>query len=849
MEVSTVKDHVTHAVIGGMEAESMGISDDPAFYHMLSSQLYSDEKRAVIRETLCNAWDAHIEAGCTDKFVDVTLTDNKLTIQDYGLGIPRNLIRPIYGVYGSSTKKKNALVTGGFGLGCKAPFSYVDHFEVISCHDGEKTIYRMSKSSGEVMGKPSILPIMSVPTSESGITVSLHVKSLSDKSTFNRLINEIASQGEMKVRLNGIEIKTMPFSKAKHGYLIVKKSDFGGRSNHPIQVRYGSVIYPVEDNPAYAREYRSAKAYLQDITANNGNLWHRNHSVESDWILILQAQPNTISITPSRESLSMVEQTTDTLNKLLTNFVETVFSGEELKQVCYKLASQSINDIWRFGKPADALSMQAGLIRTETVEQHKPRFITDPVDAASYHLMYNFPTWKGFHEKQIRERINALIASGFGNRGLLQTYRTAYFKRKHLTRRVRGYQGLNDNKRYVDYSTHPWFATRILAPVVEAIRKEPLLDLKNFGVWDNTRYHRGPRGYREADFIPYKDYRIPGIDELLPYARGVVIIGHSRLAIEERAHRMSAMKHWFGDVRKNLCYIVPRNPRKLEAAIKLFSKLGFYVVDTTQRQSWDPAPEVIAAQKAMNPPLPKKKKLSGYLCLAGLGDSLNLNKLFDEEAARIDKPEFVVRISPATQVLKNFGDAHYFADCQSMQAIVRMYGERGGVVSMDKALKNAYDEGSLSLNQFIARELLNAYKNNPEIESHYRNSCDHMSGDHDYWLNTDKHDLLQSIIEDDVLRTKFGLALKHGQDARDFILLYKSFDSNHDRTKYPEIKEIHDLIESWVPHEPFKKLLKSIKESQLVRFLDTKQLRTNLGLLAEDRKKVARSLIMTALKG
>jgi hypothetical protein len=529
------------------------------------------------------------------------------------------------------------------------------------------------------------------------------------------------------------------------------------------------------------------------------------------------------------------------------NFAETVFSGEELKQVCYKLASQSINDIWRFGKPADALSMQTGLIRTETVEQHKARFITDPVDAASYHLMYNFPTWKGFQERQIRERINALIASGFGNRGLLQTYRTAYFKRKHLTRRVHGHVGKHN--KYVDYTTHPWFATRILAPVVQAIRKEPMLELKNFGVWDKTTNHRGHKGYRNYDFIPYRDYKIPEISELLPYTRGVVILGYSRLAIEERAHRMNAFKHWFGDVKKNLCYIVPRNPRKVEAALKLFKKLGFYVVDTTERQKWDPAPEIIAAEKALNPPAPKKKKLSGYLCLAALGTELSLEKLFDEEAVRIDKPEFVVRISPATQTLKNFGSDHYFGNQASMRAIVRMFGSRGGVVSMEKAVKNAYDEGASSLNQFMAAELLKLYKTNPEIESYYRNTRNHMSGDHDFYLNGEQDDLLKTIMMDDVLRSKFGLAPKWGQEAHDAILLYKSFDSRHDRDKFPEVKEIYDLIQSWVPHEPLKKLLKLIKNSQLVRFLETEEMRKTLSLLTEDRKKVARSLIMTALKG
>ena len=92
-------------------------------------------------------------------------------------------MQPIYGVYGASTKKQDATVTGGFGLGCKAPFAYSEHFEVTSWHKGTKTIYNLSRSSAEVNGKPGIFPIASFPTTESGLQVRIPLNN-GDRSEF-----------------------------------------------------------------------------------------------------------------------------------------------------------------------------------------------------------------------------------------------------------------------------------------------------------------------------------------------------------------------------------------------------------------------------------------------------------------------------------------------------------------------------------------------------------------------------------------------------------------------------------------------------------------------------------------
>ena len=140
MQVSNVQDHVTHAVIGGKATIEFGISSSAEFFHILSSTLYSDQLLAVVREVMCNAWDAHIHAERTSTPIKVTVSDTEFKVEDSGFGIPHGDIGLIYGTYGNSTKKNDGQQTGGFGLGCKAPFAYTDHFEVQSSNDGVRTI-------------------------------------------------------------------------------------------------------------------------------------------------------------------------------------------------------------------------------------------------------------------------------------------------------------------------------------------------------------------------------------------------------------------------------------------------------------------------------------------------------------------------------------------------------------------------------------------------------------------------------------------------------------------------------------------------------------------------------------
>lgn len=311
MQVSTPEDHLTHALVGGGESISMGVSDDAALMHILSTSLYTHPKLASVREIMCNGWDAHIAAGITDTPLHIELTPTKISVRDFGLGIHHDNIGKIYGTYGNSTKRDDSKSTGGFGLGSKAPFAYVDNFEVISNHQGVATVYRISKSSMERGGKPSINVVMQIPTTETGIKVSMDIKPGRDYEEFRALVNEVLILGGIKALINEATdpVAVLPLSESPTGYIIHSYTKQTIRGDSPIYIRYGNVVYPVPASADYETEYD----YVVELM----------ESIHHDRRIIFQCAPDSISIAPSREALQLNDTTVASIKAALMTIKES----------------------------------------------------------------------------------------------------------------------------------------------------------------------------------------------------------------------------------------------------------------------------------------------------------------------------------------------------------------------------------------------------------------------------------------------------------------------------------------------------------------------------------------------
>lgn len=141
----------TTKVSGNASApRTFAIQASTSAFATLSSGLYNDKIRAIIRELACNAWDAHVMAGKKDVPFDIHLPtelEPVFRITDYGVGLSHEDVLNLYCTYFSSNKSQSNDVVGALGLGSKSPFCYTQSlddpqgFTVVSRFGGMKRIY------------------------------------------------------------------------------------------------------------------------------------------------------------------------------------------------------------------------------------------------------------------------------------------------------------------------------------------------------------------------------------------------------------------------------------------------------------------------------------------------------------------------------------------------------------------------------------------------------------------------------------------------------------------------------------------------------------------------------------
>ena len=129
---------------GDFSEKYFGMGDEGFLFEILRNKLYSDKIGSICREIACNARDAHREADKSNEPIEIHFsfqTTPFFKVKDFGVGISPDRLENIFINYASSTKKNDNSQTGGFGLGAKTPFAYVDNFTIISNFDGTKRTY------------------------------------------------------------------------------------------------------------------------------------------------------------------------------------------------------------------------------------------------------------------------------------------------------------------------------------------------------------------------------------------------------------------------------------------------------------------------------------------------------------------------------------------------------------------------------------------------------------------------------------------------------------------------------------------------------------------------------------
>lgn len=175
----------TALMSGVLETTQFAIKTSAKAFEILSSGLYANKIRAIIRELSCNAYDSHVSAGCKERPFDVHLPTHLepfFSIRDYGIGLSHHQVVTIFTTYFESTKTDSNELIGGLGLGSKAPFSYTNNFTVTAVKDGIKGVYSAFVSDA---GVPSVALLSQSETDEvNGVEIQFSVEDSYDFRKF-----------------------------------------------------------------------------------------------------------------------------------------------------------------------------------------------------------------------------------------------------------------------------------------------------------------------------------------------------------------------------------------------------------------------------------------------------------------------------------------------------------------------------------------------------------------------------------------------------------------------------------------------------------------------------------------
>lgn len=239
--------HVDEAEVSGATADGeFKIRSSAKAFAILSSGLYSDKFRAIVRELGCNAYDSHIEAGKKEVPFVVHLPNRiepYFSVKDEGVGLDHEEVMNIYTVYFESTKNQTNDLIGGLGLGSKSPFSYTQNFTVVATKDHTRRVYGCYVNDN---GVPSVAQLgEEVQTDDpNGVEVKFSVEE-EDYAKFDTAVREVFQWFDVKPKIVGrsIEIPTIEYQdEVTEGVRIIKSGTAAAGRALAIM---GHVAYPL----------------------------------------------------------------------------------------------------------------------------------------------------------------------------------------------------------------------------------------------------------------------------------------------------------------------------------------------------------------------------------------------------------------------------------------------------------------------------------------------------------------------------------------------------------------------------------------------------------------------------
>ena len=296
----------------GSKSKAFSIAANPKVFKILSSDLYTNKIRAVVRELITNMIDAHALNGNPEKFIIQVpgRLDPRFVCRDFGPGMSDFDIQGddnspgLYNSYFSSSKAESNDFIGGFGLGSKSPFSYTDTFSITSYHKGEIRGYVAYMDGDGPQIKPTFIKEMG-PDDKTGIEIVVPVEE-KDFRNFAYEVSYIMRPFKDLAIINGLDREIDYFPDFDDYYGVNPERHWPDRGG--LYAIYGGIVYPI-DGVIRERNWLSIRNEVNYIKFPMGSL----------------------DIAPSREALSLDDRTRKNIIERVKELSEQAFN-EDVKR-------------------------------------------------------------------------------------------------------------------------------------------------------------------------------------------------------------------------------------------------------------------------------------------------------------------------------------------------------------------------------------------------------------------------------------------------------------------------------------------------------------------------------------
>ena len=296
----------------GSKSKAFSITASPKVFKILSSDLYTNKIRAVVRELITNMIDAHALNGNPEKFIIQVpgRLDPRFVCRDFGPGMSDFDIQGddnspgLYNSYFSSSKAESNDFIGGFGLGSKSPFSYTDTFSITSYHKGEIRGYVAYMDGDGPQIKPTFVKEMG-PNDKTGIEIVVPVEE-KDFRNFAYEVSYIMRPFKDLAIINGLDREIDYFPDFDDYYGVNPERYWPDRGG--LYAIYGGIVYPIE-----------------------GVIRERNWLSIRNEVNYIKFPMGSLDIAPSREALSLDDRTRKNIIERVKELSEKAFN-EDVKR-------------------------------------------------------------------------------------------------------------------------------------------------------------------------------------------------------------------------------------------------------------------------------------------------------------------------------------------------------------------------------------------------------------------------------------------------------------------------------------------------------------------------------------